>query len=68
MAKQEYDTSQSTYDQAVANVRAAEANVRNLTAQQGFEKIIAPFTGVITTRNLDTGALIAAGGGSSVSF
>ena len=66
VAKQEYDTSEATYNQAVANVKAAEANVRNLTAQQGFEKIIAPFPGVITTRNLDTGALIAGGGGSGV--
>ena len=68
VAKQEYDTSEATYNQAVANVKAAEANVRNLTAQQGFEKIIAPFPGVITTRNLDTGALIASGGGSGVSI
>ena len=68
VAKQEYDTSDSTNLQAVANVRAAEANVRNLTAQQGFEQIIAPFTGVITTRNLDTGSLIAGGGGSGVAI
>ena len=68
VAKQEYDTSESTYDQAVANVKAAEANVRNLTVQQGFEQITAPFTGVITTRNLDTGALIASGGGSGVAI
>ena len=68
VAKQEYDTSESTYDQAVANVKAAEANVRNLTVQQGFEQITAPFTGVITTRNLDTGALIASGGGNGVAI
>ena len=68
VAKQEYDTSDSNYQQAIANVKAAEANVRNLTVQQGFEKILAPFTGVITTRNLDTGALIASGGGSGVAI
>ncbi len=68
VAKQEYDTSEATYNQAIANVKAAEANVRNLTAQQGFEKITAPFTGIITTRNLDDGALIAGGGGSGVSI
>ena len=45
-----------------------QANVRNLSAQQGFEKITAPFTGVITTRSLDQGALIASGGGSGVSI
>ncbi len=68
VSKQEYDTSEANYNQAVANVKAAEANVRNLTAQQGFEKITAPFTGIITTRNLDQGALIASGGGSGVSI
>ena len=68
VSKQEYDTSEANYNQAVANVKAAEANVRNLTAQQGFEKIVAPFPGVITTRNLDQGALIASGGGSGVSI
>ena len=68
VSKQEYDQNEATLNQAVANVKAAEANVRNLTAQQGFEKIIAPFTGVITTRSLDQGALIASGGGSGVSI
>ncbi len=68
VAKQEYDTSEANYDQAAANVQASEANVANLTAQQGFEKIVAPFTGIITERFLDTGALIAAGGGGSVSI
>ena len=68
VAKQEYDTSDSNYQQAIANVKAAEANVRNLTVQQGFEKILAPFTGVITTRNLDTGALIASGGATGVAI
>lgn len=68
VAKQEYDTSEANYNQAVANVKAGEANVRNLTVQQGFEKITAPFTGVITTRSLDQGALIASGGSSGVSI
>ena len=61
VSKQEYDQSQAAYDQAVANVKTAEANVQNLSVQQGFEKITAPFTGVVTTRFLDAGALIASG-------
>ena len=65
VSKQEYDQSEATYNQAVANVKSAEANVQNLTAQQGFEKITAPFTGVITTRYLDDGALISSGGGTT---
>ena len=47
-------------------MKAAEANVENLTATQGFEKIVAPFTGTIVIRSLDTGALIAGGGASGV--
>ncbi len=62
VSKQEYDQDQANYNQAVANTKAAEANVQNLTVQQGFEKITAPFTGVVTTRFLDQGALIASGG------
>ena len=65
VSKQEYDQSEAAFNQAVANVKAAEANVQNLTAQQGFERITAPFTGVITTRYLDDGALISSGGGST---
>ncbi len=65
VSKQEYDQSEAALNQAVANVKSAEANVQNLSAQQGFEKITAPFTGVITTRTLDDGALIASGGGTT---
>ena len=52
-------------NQAVANVKAAEANVQNLSAQQGFERITAPFTGVVTARFLDDGALITSGSGTT---
>ena len=65
VSKQEYDQSESAFNQAVANVKSAEANVQNLTAQQGFERITAPFTGVITTRSLDDGALISSGSGTT---
>lgn len=61
VSKQEYDQAEANYNQAVANVKTAEANVQNLSVQQGFEKIIAPFSGVVTTRFLDDGALIASG-------
>lgn len=65
VSQQEFDTSEANYNQAVANVKAGEENVRNLTAQQSYEKVTAPFTGIITTRNLDVGALISAGGSST---
>jgi multidrug efflux system membrane fusion protein len=62
VSQQEHDQALATYQQAVANVKAAEANVQNLSAEQGFEKITAPFDGVITARFLNEGALIAVGG------
>ncbi len=57
-----------------ANVRASEATiasskagVNRYAALKGFERIVAPFNGVITARNVDTGALINAGSSSSAS-
>lgn len=43
-------------------VNSAVANVRRLEALQGFERIVAPFDGVITTRNIDVGQFITATG------
>ena len=40
-------------------MKSAKANVEQLSAQQGFEKIIAPFSGTITFRKYDVGALIS---------
>jgi RND family efflux transporter MFP subunit len=47
--------------QAIAN--AAAANVERLQALEGFKRIVAPFDGVVTSRDTDVGALIDAGGG-----
>lgn len=60
--------SQQETDQAVSNLSAVKAtaessaaNVRRLEELQSFEKIFAPFDGIITARNTDIGALIDAG-------
>lgn len=50
---------------AASAVRSAQANVDRLRAMQEFEKVYAPFSGVITARNVDTGQLINAGAGTS---
>jgi RND family efflux transporter MFP subunit len=50
---------------AEANVTANKANVERLTNLQSFQNIRAPFSGVITVRNVDNGALIGAGSGSN---
>jgi len=44
---------------------AAEANVRRLEELESFKHIYAPFSGVITRRNVDTGTLINAGNGGA---
>ena len=63
--------SQQSTDQAVDNLNATQAsvnsyaaNVRRLEDLVSFEKVYAPFDGVITVRNTDTGWLINAGAGS----
>jgi RND family efflux transporter MFP subunit len=52
---------------ARANVTANEANVQRLTALQSFQRLEAPFDGIITMRGIDRGALITSGSGSSAS-
>lgn len=57
------ETDEKTGDLAAkkAAVDAADANVKRLEKLQAFQKIFAPFNGVITARNTDIGALINAG-------
>jgi multidrug efflux pump subunit AcrA (membrane-fusion protein) len=45
-------------------VQASQATLDRLLALQGYERITAPFSGVITARNVDVGALISATGSS----
>jgi multidrug efflux pump subunit AcrA (membrane-fusion protein) len=76
LAKQEGDQKQADFDNATAlvhvaeaniraaqdNVKASEANVSRLQELQGYEKVRAPFAGVITSRSVDEGSLISASG------
>lgn len=50
---------------AKASVVANEANARQLAALQSFQKVTAPYTGIITARTVDRGALITAGSSST---
>lgn len=75
VSKQENDQYQAQYQAQAANVRALEravdvakgniaamqANVGRLTEMQGYLKVRAPFTGVITLRNVDVGTLVNTG-------
>jgi len=65
VSQQEADQTRSNYIAAQAAVDASRANVRRLQQLQNYERIIAPFDGVITARNTDIGDLIDAGSGST---
>jgi RND family efflux transporter MFP subunit len=65
VSQQELDERQSTYTQDVANLAAADANVKRLQQLESFKRIVAPFAGVVTQRNVDVGDLIDAGSGTS---
>lgn len=66
VSKQEADNAQGNYAAQNATVHAAEANVKRLEELQSFEKIYAPFAGVITFRNTDIGHLIDSGSGGGM--
>ena len=61
-SQQEADQQASGYQQAKANLDANDANVRRLEELEAFKHVYAPFSGVLTKRNVDPGALINAGG------
>jgi RND family efflux transporter MFP subunit len=61
VSTQERDQASSDLNARRSALSAQEANVRRLQQLQGFEKIYAPFDGVITARNTDIGDLIQAG-------
>jgi len=61
VSQQEADQQSSGYEQAVANLAAADANVRRLEELESFKHVYSPFTGVLTKRTVDPGALINAG-------
>ena len=65
VSQQELDQQVSGYQQAQANLAAADANVRRLEQMESFKHVYAPFSGVLTKRNIDVGALINAGNGGS---
>lgn len=61
VSKQETDQAMANLSAQKATVDSNAANVRRLEQLQSFEKVYAPFDGVITARNTDIGALIDAG-------
>jgi RND family efflux transporter MFP subunit len=58
VSQQELDERRSAFAQARANLAAADANVERLRQLESFKRVVAPFAGVITKRNVDIGDLI----------
>jgi RND family efflux transporter MFP subunit len=65
VSAQEADQYASAYKQSQANLADADANVHRLEQLEGFKNVYAPFSGVLTRRNVDPGALINAGAGAA---
>lgn len=63
--KQDVDNAVGAYEADKAVVASQTANVKHLEQLVAFEKVAAPFDGVITTRNTDIGALVNAGNGGT---
>jgi RND family efflux transporter MFP subunit len=61
VSTQERDNAVNAYAANKATVDSNQANVSRLEQLQGFQKVYAPFDGVITARSTDVGALIDAG-------
>jgi len=65
VSKQEVDNASGDLAAKEATVASAQANVHRLSELESFKHIYAPFSGVITRRNVDTGTLVNAGNGGA---
>jgi RND family efflux transporter MFP subunit len=65
VSKQEVDNAVGDLNAKKAILQSAEANVKRLEELESFKRVYAPFSGVITRRNVDTGMLINSGNGGA---
>lgn len=65
VSQQELDQKTAAYQASLATANAQRANVQRFTSLQGYSKVMAPFSGVVTARNVDVGTLVNPGTGSS---
>ena len=66
VSRQDTDTYVNQAAATAAAVKAAQANVQRLRELQSFERVYAPFDGVVTARNIDIGQLIDQGAGKEL--
>src|SRR6202162_3784001 len=65
VSKQDVDNAHGDFEAKKATVASSESNVRRLEETLAFNKIYAPFDGIITARNTDIGQLIDSGSGGA---
>ena len=65
VSQQDTDNAATQLEGRNTQVNSAQANVRRLEELQSFERITAPFDGVVTARNIDVGQLITPAGSTS---
>jgi RND family efflux transporter MFP subunit len=65
VSRQDLDNANGDLAARRAMVQSADANVKRLEEMESFKRVYAPFTGIITQRNVDTGTLINAGNGGN---
>jgi len=65
---QELDSMQAAFGVATANMNNSEATLQQLQQLQSYERLVAPFTGIVTTRNVEAGALVGTAGSVSSSL
>src|SRR5579863_2937537 len=65
VSRQDLDNANGDLAAKKAMEQSADANVRRLQEMESFKRVYAPFTGVITQRNVDPGTLINAGNGGT---
>jgi RND family efflux transporter MFP subunit len=66
IAGEDFDTAADTNHENQATVIADQANVNQLEALEAFKTIKAPFDGILTARDIDIGAYVAAGSGAQL--
>jgi RND family efflux transporter MFP subunit len=64
----ELDLKRAAFNIATATLSSAQANLRQLESLQAYERVVAPFAGVITQRNVDRGALVGTTGGANAAL
>jgi RND family efflux transporter MFP subunit len=65
VSAQERDERQANFQARLADRQAAEAEVERLGQMKSFQRIVAPFSGKVTARNLDSGALVTSDGATA---